>query len=177
MFFGTSFQLATLCALVLPACFVVNFKVLITDPRIKREQEGLSPDVTSDAVEKKMDDESPQKSCDSDSSGSGGNGNDVELLLHPSSRNNSNASAYNSTDNNGSSNEGNVDLSAAASKMTFEQRAKATIALWPFMIPLFVVYFAEYAMQSGVWAAIGERNWIDYSILHDHNRFFYRLPC
>ena len=25
----------------------------------------------------------------------------------------------------------------------------------PYMVPMFVVYFAEYAMQSGVWAAIG----------------------
>lgn len=34
---------------------------------------------------------------------------------------------------------------------------RATAALWPFMVPLFVVYFAEYAMQSGTWAAIGMR--------------------
>ncbi len=27
--------------------------------------------------------------------------------------------------------------------------------LWPYMIPLVIVYFAEYAMQSGTWAAIG----------------------
>ena len=48
-----------------------------------------------------------------------------------------------------------IDLSNAAGKMTAAERLKFTIALWPFMIPLIVVYFAEYAMQSGVWAAIG----------------------
>jgi battenin len=33
--------------------------------------------------------------------------------------------------------------------------ASAVIALWPYTVPLFIVYFAEYAMQSGTWAAIG----------------------
>lgn len=28
--------------------------------------------------------------------------------------------------------------------------------LWPYMVPLALVYFAEYAMQSGAWTAIGE---------------------
>uniref|UniRef100_A0A7S2SJG6 Battenin n=2 Tax=Mucochytrium quahogii TaxID=96639 RepID=A0A7S2SJG6_9STRA len=27
--------------------------------------------------------------------------------------------------------------------------------LWPYMIPLFLVYWSEYAMQAGTWAAIG----------------------
>ena len=31
----------------------------------------------------------------------------------------------------------------------------AVLALWPYTVPLFTVYFAEYAMQSGAWAAIG----------------------
>ena len=31
----------------------------------------------------------------------------------------------------------------------------AIAALWPYTVPLFTVYFAEYAMQSGAWAAIG----------------------
>jgi hypothetical protein len=39
--------------------------------------------------------------------------------------------------------------------MTFRQRLKVTCDLWPYMVPLFVVYFAEYAMQSGTWTAIG----------------------
>jgi battenin len=29
------------------------------------------------------------------------------------------------------------------------------LTLWPYMIPLFVVYAAEYALQSGTWSAIG----------------------
>jgi hypothetical protein len=42
-----------------------------------------------------------------------------------------------------------------ASAMTFRQRLQVTLQLWPYMVPLFVVYFAEYAMQSGTWTAIG----------------------
>ena len=34
-------------------------------------------------------------------------------------------------------------------ELTFHERLKHTLALWPFMVPLFVVYFSEYAMQSG----------------------------
>jgi len=41
------------------------------------------------------------------------------------------------------------------SKMSFKERLKLTISLWPYMVPLFVVYAAEYALQSGVWTAIG----------------------
>jgi battenin len=33
--------------------------------------------------------------------------------------------------------------------------ATAIWNLWPYTVPLFTVYFAEYAMQSGTWAAIG----------------------
>ena len=35
------------------------------------------------------------------------------------------------------------------------ERLRLTLSLWPYMIPLFIVYAAEYALQSGVWTAIG----------------------
>ena len=35
------------------------------------------------------------------------------------------------------------------------ERLKLSLSLWRFMIPLFIVYAAEYALQSGVWTAIG----------------------
>lgn len=43
-----------------------------------------------------------------------------------------------------------------AANMSFMQRLRAVRSLWPYMVPLFVVYFAEYAMQSGTWTAIGK---------------------
>jgi battenin len=39
--------------------------------------------------------------------------------------------------------------------MSTTQRLRAVLALWPYMIPLYVVYFAEYALQAGTWTAIG----------------------
>lgn len=39
--------------------------------------------------------------------------------------------------------------------LSSSQRFKQTLALWPYMVPLAVVYFAEYAMQAGVWASMG----------------------
>eukprot|EP00887_Chlorella_sp_A99_P001095 scaffold14.g1095.t1 len=39
--------------------------------------------------------------------------------------------------------------------MGWRERAAHTAALWSYMVPLITVYFAEYAMQSGAWTAIG----------------------
>jgi len=40
-------------------------------------------------------------------------------------------------------------------EMTPRERFQLVLSLWPYMIPLFVVYAAEYALQSGTWTAIG----------------------
>ena len=42
-----------------------------------------------------------------------------------------------------------------ACRMTWRERAARTAALWQYMTCLMLVYFAEYAMQSGTWTAIG----------------------
>ncbi|PSC75581.1 battenin [Micractinium conductrix] len=42
-----------------------------------------------------------------------------------------------------------------AARMTWRERLQRTVVLWPYTVPLFLVYFAEYAMQSGTWTAIG----------------------
>ena len=54
-----------------------------------------------------------------------------------------------------SSSSSQIDLSQAASQMSTKERLNATWKLWKYMVPLFLVYFAEYATQSGTWAAIG----------------------
>jgi len=41
------------------------------------------------------------------------------------------------------------------SDMSFLQRFQLVLRLWPYMVPLFAVYVAEYALQSGTWTAIG----------------------
>ena len=45
--------------------------------------------------------------------------------------------------------------SSKAARMSTKERFTQTLALWPYTIPLFTVYAAEYAMQAGVWASIG----------------------
>jgi battenin len=48
-------------------------------------------------------------------------------------------------------------------------RALAVLSLYPYTLPLFAVYFAEYLMQSGVWPSIGLPSPED----ADHRRAFY----
>lgn len=45
-----------------------------------------------------------------------------------------------------------------AARMSPRERLTQTLALWPYTIPLFTVYAAEYAMQAGVWVSIGLPN-------------------
>ena len=41
------------------------------------------------------------------------------------------------------------------SSMNGIERFHLVLSLWPYMIPLFTVYVAEYTLQSGTWSAIG----------------------
>lgn len=40
-------------------------------------------------------------------------------------------------------------------QLTVREKLRFTLTLGPYMIPLVVVYFAEYTMQTGVWSTIG----------------------
>ena len=54
-------------------------------------------------------------------------------------------------------------------EMTAKQRFNLVVTkLWPYMTPLFVVYVAEYTLQSGTWTAIG----FPVTDKHSRNRFF-----
>lgn len=44
---------------------------------------------------------------------------------------------------------GDVDCGQVVPTMTMMQRVKATLALYPYMVPLFVVYFAEVCVYLG----------------------------
>uniref|UniRef100_A0A7S2VKK6 Protein BTN n=1 Tax=Zooxanthella nutricula TaxID=1333877 RepID=A0A7S2VKK6_9DINO len=46
------------------------------------------------------------------------------------------------------------DLPVTAA-LTFRERFSFTLTLWPFMVPLFLVYASEYIIQSGVWSGMG----------------------
>lgn len=48
-----------------------------------------------------------------------------------------------------------ADVASTNTGMTARQRAAFTWSLWPYVVPLILIYFAEYSMQGGAWAAIG----------------------
>lgn len=50
---------------------------------------------------------------------------------------------------------GSLPEDQVVNQMTNYQRFQLVLSLWPYMVPLFIVYAAEYALQSGVWTAIG----------------------
>ena len=45
--------------------------------------------------------------------------------------------------------------STTSPNFTALERFKLVLSLWPYMIPMFTVYAAEYTLQAGVWSAIG----------------------
>ncbi|CAM9788942.1 unnamed protein product [Pylaiella littoralis] len=61
----------------------------------------------------------------------------------------------------GESDGGTLDVGVVAGEsrrppeMTVGERLRFTLSLWRFTVPLVLVYFAEYTMQTGTWSAIG----------------------
>jgi hypothetical protein len=47
------------------------------------------------------------------------------------------------------------DVSISLHNITAFERFKLVLSLWPYTIPLFTVYAAEYIIQAGVWSSIG----------------------
>ena len=42
----------------------------------------------------------------------------------------------------------------ATEKMGARERFRRTLSLWPYLVPLFLVYWSEYAIEAGTWTAI-----------------------
>ena len=42
----------------------------------------------------------------------------------------------------------------ATETMSSRERFRRTLLLWPYLVPLFLVYWSEYAIQAGTWTAI-----------------------
>ena len=47
------------------------------------------------------------------------------------------------------------DRNEAWAGLSSQERFRCVLALWPYIVPLILVYFAEYAAQAGAWAAVG----------------------
>jgi len=52
--------------------------------------------------------------------------------------------------------------------MSVSERFFFVLRLWPYIVPLFTVYAAEYALQSGTWTAIG----FPVDDIHSRDRFY-----
>jgi battenin len=125
--FGASFKLTLLVALILPILYYLNFIFV------------LKPSSLSD-----------------------GNTQQTQALLDESLNSSSSSAPAAATSPSSTElfpqskgEELPINIALETSKMTMKDRLTATLSLWPFIIPLILVYFAEYAMQSGVWAAMG----------------------
>ncbi len=46
-------------------------------------------------------------------------------------------------------------MAQGSASLSFKERMYATAKLWPYMVPIATVYFAEYLIQAGVWSAMG----------------------
>jgi battenin len=135
---NSSFATALYFALTLAGCFALNCFCLLTLPELDREK-------------------NPGTSMLGQQQSRG-----VDRSPHPSSMNGSSMVLSPLADNfkieaspNADERESDHETYDKTSSMTPKQRLAATWNLWPYMIPLFVVYFAEYTMQSGVWSAFG----------------------
>jgi hypothetical protein len=86
------------------------------------------------------------------------------IRLNENSTLDNNNNDYDSDDRNDNNNNSNgiedkLDVETMMVKeistMNGRQRFHLVLSLWPYMIPLFLVYVAEYTLQSGTWTAIG----------------------
>lgn len=124
-----NFSIALYFALILTGLFAGNCFILLKLPELDREQE--------DNVHR-------EDNC-SDT--------DPSMVMSPIAEKFEVGSSSIATDKDEEPGEDTEEYKT--STMTLKERIDATLALWPYMIPLFVVYFAEYLMQSGVWSAFG----------------------
>ena len=151
--FKASFEFTLFVALVLPVLFFLNFELVMNVPDIPREARRMSMDEA--VAEFNLP---PLSSVDRLQAPHLVDEATNPILLDESQRKGSTPDIQpqrNASIERRKREQEARDLSAAAVEMTIQERIASTISLWPFMIPLFLVYFAEYAMQSGVWAAMG----------------------
>jgi battenin len=148
--FKVDFSTSLLYGLVMPVAFWLNYTYMLGSPVISREEVSESDcekDVGIDTID--SSDPSPDLSNNGLLSVNISQGyrseetSDLSYTLSPA------------PDGKEGSKDIDTDPTHAITSMTLRARFVRTLDLWPFTVPLFTVYLAEYAMQSGPWAAIG----------------------
>lgn len=150
LFFDVSFAVTALTANILPICFWLVFIYLLGNPQLAREQPDV--DVTKiigtgtvgqiDAV-RQISTDSTQR---------------VSTSLVPPAFGSLSETINGSAAHDLIKDKDTVQMEATTLVMTNKERLYNTLKLWPYMIPLFVVFYSEYVIQSGVWAAMGKAN-------------------
>jgi battenin len=125
--FGASFKLTLLVALILPVMYYLNF-IFVLKPSSITDGNKQQTQALLDDSQNSTTISPPDSPIPSTST-----------ELFPQSKGEEVA----------------VNIALETSKMSMKDRFTTILSLWPFIIPLILVYFAEYAMQSGVWAAMG----------------------
>jgi battenin len=147
--FSMTLYIATCC---LPIAFHIIFAFVLRSPR-PEENRALSSSVRSNSKAWGDDDQammgisqSPMLMTPGEGEGEGeGEGYGSDDI--PRNNRNSNSSDTKEVEE--------ARMTETTSSLTSAQRFQLTLRLWPYMVPLALVYFAEYAMQSGTWAAMG----------------------
>ena len=157
---GFSFKTTLLLALVLPMCWILVYFVLLESPDGRRRE--LKALFTSDSVLanaareaftlQDVEDEDDRALLAYDDSQLASH-NDDDVVNHTMA--NMYDGEYESGCNSPSQQHKNSYDDGSQMMLTHWERFQLVLGLWKYTIPLFTVYFAEYAMQSGVWPSIG----------------------
>eukprot|EP00551_Chaetoceros_affinis_P012211 CAMPEP_0203665878 /NCGR_PEP_ID=MMETSP0090-20130426/3027_1 /ASSEMBLY_ACC=CAM_ASM_001088 /TAXON_ID=426623 /ORGANISM="Chaetoceros affinis, Strain CCMP159" /LENGTH=624 /DNA_ID=CAMNT_0050529595 /DNA_START=31 /DNA_END=1905 /DNA_ORIENTATION=+ len=150
--FGLSLTAALLIAMVFPVCYLAVFNNYLFE---------FAPGSDGSAID---NDSYTNTGSSNGSRSSNDNNYDKKSVAFLNEEGEHQSSSFeilsaNEEDCKGGGSEANATRSSSSitsiSGMSVGERLKFTLSLWPYMVPLFVVYAAEYALQSGVWTAIG----------------------
>jgi len=123
---GLGLRGTLLAALALPCCWALTYAVLLGPPPVEPAADPRSPVLSHDYIDNAFS-VSIEETFD----------DDTDLL-------------------DGFEKEQKGPLGTrGGNKLSCGARVRFVFTLWPYLVPLILVYFAEYSMQAGVWSAIG----------------------
>ena len=173
--FGETYAFSLFVANIFAVLYYLNFVYILGTPTLQREKMGTNddynplPEGVSNDNDQQIDEENTNTlgqnriiDANSNESGQIGAGSDVVRKGSNDRRGSRGRKVSNSSVDlvltstiNDKSKEDAEEVEGRMVKMTVRERLVYTLSLWPVMLPLAIVFAAEYAMQSGTWAAIG----------------------
>jgi battenin len=141
--------------------FWFNFTLLMGNPSLSREQVDVDVAGNIGRGEGGDNKEDLIRKLSSDQPSHGASSLATRGLLESGAGTDTSSTVDNDDDGDGDGTVGimapkkRAAMEAATLVMTTRERFDNTLALWPYMVPLFVVFYSEYVIQSGVWSAMG----------------------